>query len=245
MATLQSASRVVRVLEHLAVSGPSKLDDIAAILDVHKSNALRLLSTLREHGWIVTDEARSQYSVGPRLIAVGQAAVSGLELQKALALAEELRDMTGETVHVSIPQDHRMLVVGRVDSTNPLRVTWPVGAEDMFHASAVGKAYLATLTDSDLENLVPKLDLLPLTSFTLTTPDEVIQDVRLTRARGYALNDEEGRLGVDAVAIAIRLGGPAEVLSMSMTGPSARFNRKAIEAIIPSVLELVGPYRAF
>lgn len=244
MTTLQSASRVVRALEHLASHGPARLDEVAAVLDVHKSNALRLLTTLREHGWVVTDDTRSRYSVGPRLIAIGEAAVGGLELQKALALAEDLRNLTGETVHVSIPQGDRMLVVGRADSTNPLRVTWPVGAEDLLHASAVGKAYLATLSEDDLTDLVARLDMVPLTSYTVTSPHKLLEEIALTRQRGYALNEEEGRLGVASVAVAVRFSGFTGVVSISVTAPSTRMDKATIEDLLPSILEVVEPYRA-
>lgn len=244
MTTLQSASRVVVALEHLATHGTARLDDVADVLGVHKSNALRLLSTLKEHGWVVADETKSRYSVGPRMIAIGEAAVGGFELQKALSLAEDLRNLTGETAHVSIPQGDRMLVVGRVDSTNPLRVMWPVGAEDLLHASAVGKAYLASLSDERLEDVVSRLDLVPLTHHTLTSAHDLLQEIELTRERGYALNEEEGRLGVASIGVAVRFSGFADAVSISVTAPYARMDRTKIEEVAPAILEIVEPYRA-
>ena len=35
--------------------------------------------------------------------------------------------MTGETVHIAVPHGDRMLIVGRVDSLNPLRVSCEIG----------------------------------------------------------------------------------------------------------------------
>jgi DNA-binding IclR family transcriptional regulator len=241
---LQSAERVVRVVEHLAEHETARLDEVASAIGVHKSNALRLLATLRALDWVVLEESRTQYSLGPRLISIGQAATAGLELHKALALAEDLRNLTAETVHVSVPQGNRMMVVGRVDSLQALKVTCEVGTEDPLHSTAVGKVYLATLSDEQVGETVSQLELLPSTPSTLATPEELLDEVRLTRQRRYAINDEEGRPGTVAMAVALRFAPVTPILALSPTGPSHRFTPSVIEELAPRVLELVEPYQA-
>lgn len=244
MTTLQSAERVVQAIEYLAKHGTARLDDVAQTIGVHKSNALRLLSTLRDLDWVEVDHSRTQYSIGPRLITIGQAALEGLELHKALSLAEDFRDLTGETVHVSIPHGNRMLVVGRVDSYQPLKVTCEVGTEDPLHSTAVGKVYLATLPPEELTGVIEKLDLLPTTPTTVTTAEALTEEVELTKKRRYAINNEEGRSGTVAVAVAMRFAPMAQVLALSSTGPSHRFTLDDVERIAPALLELVEPYQA-
>ncbi len=244
MATLQSAERVVQAIEYLAEHETARLDDVAQAIGVHKSNALRLLSTLRSLDWVELDHSRTQYSIGPRLISIGQAAIEGLELHKALALAEDFRDLTGETVHVSVPHGDRMLVVGRVDSYQPLKVTCEVGTEDPLHSTAVGKVYLATLPNGQLAEVVERLDLLPNTPTTVTTAEALVEEVELTKKRRYAINNEEGRPGTVAVAVAMRFAPMAPILALSSTGPSHRFTYDDVERIVPRLLELVEPYQA-
>ena len=118
---METVARVVRAVEFVAREGRVRLDDVAQELGVHKSNALRLLNTLRELDWMVLDDRRT-YMVSPHLIAVGQAAAAGTSFQEALQLAEDLREMSGETVHIAVPHGQRMLIVGRVESHNPFQL---------------------------------------------------------------------------------------------------------------------------
>ena len=235
----------MHTLEFLARVEGASLDELAEELGVHKSNALRLLATLREFDWVIMDRGRSRYSLGPRLIAIGQAATSGQQFEQALTIARQVRDLTGETAHISVPYGDRMLIVGRVDSTNPLKVTTDVGWEDHLHASAVGKVFLASLPDGELDLLLQRLDLVKLTPSTITSRKGLREDIRRTRERGYALNEEEERSGTTAIGVALGFGiGPLSLISLSASGPADRFSRAAMEALAPAVLEIVRPYQA-
>jgi IclR family acetate operon transcriptional repressor len=243
MSNLQNASRVVQTIEALADRQPMRLDDLAEELGVHKSNVLRLLATLRNHGWVTVNENRTLYSLGPRLVAIGQAAVPDIELAKALELAGELRDLTGETVHISVPSGPYMVIVGKVESTNALRVSLEVGSEDLLHSTAVGKIALASLPDDELRETIGSLDLVAATPNTITDPDRLYDEVVAARAAGYALNMEEGRLGIGSVAVSLSFGGAAQPFSLSITGPIERWSRKAIQDRLEDIFTVVAPYQ--
>ena len=243
MVLMETVARAVRAVEYVAREGRVRLDDVAAEIGVHKSNALRLLNTLRELDWIVLDDRRS-YMVSPHLIAVGQAAAAGTSLQQALQLAEELRDMSGETVHVAVPHGQEMLIVGRADSPNPLRVSCELGSRDALHTSALGKAYLSVLSADELEYLVAKLDLVGLTPFSITSVDDLLADVRSTRERGYSLDFEEGRLGVCCMGFGFRLGSNLDPVAVSITGPTDRWTDDKMSRLAPLLLERVGALRS-
>ena len=245
LANLQSAARVVHVLEFLARVEGAGLDEVATELGVHKSNALRLLATLRDFDWVTLDRTRSRYSLGPRLVTVGQAATSGQQFEQAIGLAREVRDLTGETAHICVPYGDRMLVVGRVDSTTPLKVTTDVGWEDHLHASAVGKVFLATLSDGELELVLNRLDLAKLTPSSIDSRDALLEDIRLIRERGYAINQEEQQSGTTAIGVALGFGvGPLSIISLSASGPANRFSPAVMEGFAPAILEIVRPYQA-
>jgi IclR family acetate operon transcriptional repressor len=243
MSNLQNASRVVQTIQALADRQPMRLDDLAEELGVHKSNVLRLLATLRNHGWVTVNDSRTHYSLGPRLVAIGQAAVPDIELAKALDLANQLRDLTEETVHISVPSGNAMLVVGKVESNNALRVSFEVGSEDMLHATAVGKMALASLPEDELRETIAQLDLVAATPNTITDPEVLYDVVVAARDAGYALNEQEGRLGVGSVAVSLTFGGGSQPFSLSITGPIERWSREAIEARLPDIFAIVAPYQ--
>ena len=240
---METVARAVRTVEFVAREGRVRLDDVASEIGVHKSNALRLLNTLRALDWIVLDDRRS-YMVSPHLIAVGQAAAAGTSFRQALQVAETLRDMAGETVHVAVPHGRRMLIVGRVDSRNPLRVSCQLGSQDEMHTSALGKAYLSVLAEHEAESLIADLDLVGLTPFSITSRSDLISDVRRTRNRGYSLDFEEGRLGVCCIGFALRLGSNRDPVAISVTGPSDRWTRERMAELAPALLQQVGTLRS-
>lgn len=242
MTSLQVAARVMEAVEFLASRESARLDEVAEVLGVHKSNALRLLSTLREREWVVLNDAHTHYSLGPRLISIGRAAVP-LGLPGALGLAARLRDLTGESAHVSMRVDDYMLTIGRVESHHELKATMPVGGKDPIHATAVGKAYLATLPDEVIERELDRLDLREFTSRTVTTKPALLRQVRQVREQGYAINDREGTGGITAVAVPLTGDGTGP-LSLSLSGPAERFPLPVIESFLPEILRLAGPYSA-
>lgn len=242
MSNLQNASRVVQVIETLAARQPLKLDEIAAVLEVHKSNALRLLATLRNHGWVSVNETRTLYSLGPSLVSIGQAAVPDIELTKALELASTLRDLSGETVHVSVLSGLRMVIVGKVESLNALRVSLDVGSSDAMHSTAVGKIALASMSEDELRRTIDELDLVAVTPNTITERARLLEEVVAAREKGYALNIEEGRAGIASVAVSLSFDGVSRPFSLSITGPIERWSRAAIEESMPRILEVVAPY---
>ena len=235
---METVARVVRAVEYVAREGRVRLDDVARELGVHKSNALRLLNSLRELDWIVLDDRRT-YMVSPHLVAVGEAAAAGTSFQLALEVAQELRDMTGETVHIAVPHGDRMLVVGRVDSLNPLRVSCELGTRDALHTSGLGKAYLAALTDERLQSVIGRLDLEASTPFSITDASDLRAEVARTRERGYSLDFEEGRLGVCCIGFSLYLGSRRDAVALSITGPSDRWTKERMMALVPDLLERV------
>jgi DNA-binding IclR family transcriptional regulator len=243
MTNLQNASRVVQTIEALADRQPMRLDDLAEELGVHKSNVLRLLATLRNHGWVTVNENRTLYSLGPRLVPIGQAAVPDIELAKALELAGELRDLTGETVHISVTSGPYLVIVGKVESLNALRVSLDVGSEDHLHSTASGKVALASLPDEELRLAVDELDLKAMTPNTVTDKERLLEQVEAARKDGYALNQEEGREGISSVAVSLSFGGASQPFSLSITGPVERWTREAIQERLPDILAVVEPYQ--
>ena len=244
MSGLQNATRVVKLIELIAANKTISLDDAATELEVHKSNAQRLLATLRELGWVTSNRNHTEYYLGHRLIAIGQSVVSNDALQVVLKLAGEICDLTGETVHVSVPTGTHMIIVGRVDSPNSLRVIRDIGQEDALHATAVGKVYLAWLPEEEAAALLGRIQMSRLTPNTLTSKTALLKELKSIRTNGYAINAEETALGVSALAVLLRVLPHTTPFALSLTGPASRWTRAEIDQALPEIMSIVEPYRA-
>lgn len=245
MEMLQSAARVIRVIEILTESESMKLDDVALELGIHKSNALRLLATLRTFDWVTVEEPSGRYRLGHGLIRIGDVASAGFRMDEAIALAERLRDLTGETVHISIPAGDAMLIVGTIESQNALRVIVTLGTEDPLHATAVGKAYLACQSPDRLSEILDRIKLTRFTTATITSKKDLRAQLDQIRQDGYAVNLAEALERTSALAVALNLQGDRRSpVCLSITGPADRFTEVAMRGMAAEILNIIEPFQA-
>ena len=238
---MKSVKRIVTAIGYLQQHPGARLDDVAAELGVHKSNASRLLKSLEEAGWVSRDSTGSNHRIGPALIAVAQGAIDQFALSDQLIpMMQALRDVSGETVHLAVLDNGEMLHIRRVESQHVIRVACPPGTRDRLHCTALGKAYLAGLPAAELPSVVARLSLERRTPNTITGRAALLADIRNARNRGYAIDDEEGRAGVRCVGFAVLDPTGRPVGTISVTGPAARWTPRAVDRVIGKLTAIVS-----
>jgi len=104
-----------------------------------------------------------------------------------------------------------------------------VGIRMPLYATAMGKAFLAEMTDADIRALYPEGTLPPLTGRTIPDVETLIRQMASIRQRGWAMEDQENAENVSCVGVAIlgRDGRPAYALSIS--APTFRMTAERLE----------------
>jgi IclR family acetate operon transcriptional repressor len=236
---MKSVWRVVQTIDYIRSHPGVRLGEISGQLKIHKSNASRLLSALERHGWVVRDAGGLAYQIGPRLISVGNDAIDHFSLaDQLIPMMLELRDVSGETVHLAVFDNDEMLHIRKVESHDVVRVSCALGARDKLHCTALGKAFLAALPDADSKRIITRLRLEKRTPNTLTTPEALLSEIKLTRGRGYAIDNEEGRLGVRCVGLALVDSGGRALGALSITGPAHRWTQRAMRKVVSRLLAI-------
>ncbi len=139
-----------------------------------------------------------------------------------------LRDTVNETIHLSVPDALQcMVVVDRVDCDHPVRTFHTIGDTSPLHATAVGRTVLAHLPRRDVDELITR----GLERFSDTTPvdpEELHAELDRIRADGYAVNRNQYRPGVCAVAAPVldEDGTPLATVAISM--PESRFDDERV-----------------
>jgi len=96
--------------------------ELAEETAVSKSAVQRILSSLVETGLAVQDPASRRYGLGPRTLVLGTAYQRRIDLRAvALPHMTHLRDLTGETVGLSVRVGDELLHVEQVESGSALR----------------------------------------------------------------------------------------------------------------------------
>jgi IclR family acetate operon transcriptional repressor len=234
---MESVRNALAVLEAVAQSPGIGVSELARRLGIPKSTAQRGLETLSGGGWVSRGAGpRDGWLAGPRLFALARVAEPAPGLRRAaLPHMRWLRDMTGETIHLMAPDGGEMVLIERLDSTQPLRTVRQLGGRVPLHVASNGKAVLAALPAAEQEGYLAA-PLFPSSRLSITDPDRLREVLAEVRACGFAVSRGELDDGINAVAAAILRPDGRPVGSLSISCPAARLT----EARIPEYGAMVA-----
>lgn len=116
------------VVLNVLVTRPLALSEVVEATGIPRATCHRLLSALEHHGAVRRND-EGFYCVGPTMAGLGRAATSQFPfLRKAREVATELRDKTGESVQVFMPETDGRRCVISLESPNGLRWIVPEGS---------------------------------------------------------------------------------------------------------------------
>jgi DNA-binding IclR family transcriptional regulator len=227
-ASVRSVGQTLDALELLSrAERPLGLTEIAGRLGLSAPATHRLLSTLRERGYVAQDPFSSKYVRGLACFSLAALAASRQNLRGAAA--EPMRALnlqTGEAVHLTVYESGSAVYIDRLESLRETAPVSRVGERAPAHCVATGRAILAYLPSADLDALLAE-GVERFTDSTLVDPDALIADLAETRARGYAINRGSWRAGVGGVAAPIRDFSGMVQASVGCCLPLERFTDEA------------------
>jgi DNA-binding IclR family transcriptional regulator len=126
-------------------------------------------------------------------------------------------------VNLAVPSARGVEQLAQRDSRHFLGSTNWVGRTVPYHASAVGKVFLAHdgRIPEPLERLTPR---------TIVDREQLERDLEETLERGYATAVEELEPGLWAIAAPVR-GEPGVVGALSISGPTIRLQNGRLEEL--------------
>jgi len=141
-------------------------------------------------------------------------------------IMEDLRRRTEETIHLTVPEDDKVVLIERLETPKPVRISMALGHALPLHASANGKAVLAN-SRPEVVSLLLGNELPRYTDTTITDPDQLLAELAAIRERGYAINHGEWRSDVGSVAAAVMAGPEKPIASLSANIPMSRLTEEA------------------
>ncbi len=234
--TVQSVDRAVTILELLAQHGAVGVTALAAELGVHKSTASRLVSALERRGLVEQIEDRGHYRLGPGILRLAGATDARLDLvQEARGVCRRLAAETQETIHLAVLSAGSALYIDQVSGTGTHSSYNWVGQHIPLHATSNGKILLSELPDADLDPLLAELP--AYTPSTVTERAALLRELREARERGYATARDELDVGLTAMAAPIRDVHGHLIASLSVSGPTFRFDATRRAEVLPLLID--------
>lgn len=217
---------------------PEGLDtqQLAAQMNLPRSTLYRLLGMLVDRGMVRRDPTSKRYRLGFRYLEM----VRGAWLEPDLVAAASfelraLRDLTGETTYLAIRDSDQVLSLERCDGAHSHRSAAAMGQSKPMHCTGQGKAILSAMPDNERRELLKRMQLVQLTPLTITDRDTLLIELDVTRARGYAIDDEEIAMGIRCVAAPVVDAAGQVRGALSIAGPAYRLNRKRLDLLGPEV----------
>lgn len=232
-----AVERAARVLLALAEADVGRVTEIARRVGLPKSTVHRMLASLTRAGLAMQDGDRSEYRLGPHAVSLGLSAIGTPDLRtRALPVMVELRELTAETVTLSLRVGFERLYIAQIESLQDVRMAVELGRRYPLYAGASGKAILAFLPPPQLDEYLSRTELEALTPATMTSVRALQDGLRQVRERGYASSQGERDPWAASVAAPIRDAAGRAIGSLSICGPLTRFDAERFAELGPLVV---------
>ncbi len=231
---VQTIERASSILDILGESPQGiTIRELSAKIKLPKGTTHRLLSSLSYFDYVRQDPKTRNYFLGLKLVELGNLLLSQLDLRKeAEPLLRDLAERTKETVHMVFLDRNEIVYIDKVEldhHPSGLRMASRVGLRNPAHSCAVGKMLLAHLTAKELDRIINEKGLPKRTENTITDPIQLREHLKLVRAQGYAIDDEENEKGVRCIAAPVFNEAGKAVAAISISTLAFRVTKKVIQ----------------
>lgn len=227
--TIKSLDRALDVLARLGDLEEATLSELASDLRQSPATIYRVLTTYRAHGFTDFDEARQVWSIGAGAFLTGAKFMRGTSIvERARPHLRHLMEATGETANLGVAKDADVLFLSQAETHHAIRAFFPPGTLSPMHASGIGKALLAQWSPKQVDRMLATRAPEKFTQHTLVARDALIDDLAVTRRRGYSFDAEEKNIGMRCIAAPVFDVYGDAIAGLSISGPLARITDSRI-----------------
>lgn len=201
---VKSAFRILEIFELLAKNKNGlSITDISKKLNIPQSSTSDLVKTLYESGYITQDETK-RYVLGVRLIQLGSMAMESFDISAiSKPILKRLVEKVKETAFLAIRAQNEVVYILKLDANSSVNTTAQPGYHRPLYNTGLGKAFLSSMGKEELNEILSNMEMMPITSHTITNKDKLIEQLQQFRYQGYAVDDEESEDGVYCIATTV------------------------------------------
>ncbi|MFD1174881.1 IclR family transcriptional regulator [Paenibacillus puldeungensis] len=202
--SVPALAKGMAIIEMLASSKEALgITDIYERNGLPKSSIFTILSELENLGYVIKTE-EGKYQLTLKLYNVGLERLSKLDIrQAARPEIEWIATNMKFTVHLAMLEDGKALYIDKLRGPGFVQFNTEIGQSQFLHNSGVGKVLAAYLTEEVLDRAIQKHGMSKTTDRTMTSPDILKSFLASVREKGYAVEDEEGEVGIRCLAAPI------------------------------------------
>ncbi|GAA3603667.1 IclR family transcriptional regulator [Flavivirga amylovorans] len=199
------------------------LSQIIESLDISKSSAFRITSTLIFKNYLQKNETTKKITLSRKLLTLG---ISSMNEQSIVELSIDvmraLRDELKESVMLGVLINNKGVILEQVSSSYPVKLYVEQGTHFNLHSSVGGKSILAYLDIEKLNTILNNLSLKRLTSNTIISKKEFREELKQVKAKGFAIDNGEDIQGIHCIGAPIFNEYGYPVAALWITAPHGR-----------------------
>jgi DNA-binding IclR family transcriptional regulator len=225
----------LEILELLADQNELGALDVSRLTGYSRGSCHRLLATLEAAGYIYKTETR-RYRAGLKILMLAGNITREIPIKNAAqpylqTLAAKFR----ENVNLGYWDGKRVIHLDKIEGGGMLALDSRIGSEAYGHCTALGKVFLAHIAPKKLETFLDSYHLSAHTANTITSRMELLEELKLVRKQGFAIDNEELSLGLRCVAAPVFDYSGQIAAAISLSAAAVRLNDE-IQAKILSAL---------
>jgi IclR family transcriptional regulator, blcABC operon repressor len=238
-----AVARAARLLELLAVAKqPVKLAHLPTRLGLPKSSVHALCATLVYSG-LVTRYEDGSYHLGVRVMDLAHAFLARTDLTTDFArILETMKPMPEESIVLSVLDGAEIVYIACRNGTRPFGFNFRYGMRLPANCTASGKAQLASLPPETVAALAHDHRFPALTARSVTELEPLQRQLALVRRRGYAVDNEETRIGMICIGAPVFEAGArgTAVAAVGLSMPKAALDAEQSAAAIRAVRDVAA-----
>lgn len=224
---MPALEKAISILELISNSNEKfTLTEICENLELPKATVFTTMSTL-EYYHMVQKDGTGKFQIGPKMFQLGMAYASNNSIvDLSLPFMKKLMEETGFTVHLGILHENQIMYIAKEESDNFIKFSTYPGLKTELHLSGLGKAISAYLSEEELDQIIDKIGLRKATPNTITSANKFKKSLEVVRKNGYAIEDEEGEIGVRCIAAPILNARYFTPTAISITAHSSALSKE-------------------
>lgn len=231
--TLSSVHNAMRILKEFTLEQPELgISELSSRLGLAKSTVFRLVKTLSENNLVEQNVKNQKYHLGIAAFELGFTVYHEMELRTvALPLLDRLMKSIRRTVHLGVYENGGILFLCKRIAEDHHGTVSKIGRRVPSHCTASGKLLLAYQNEEELERFYAQ-ELKAYTRKTITSRDELQEQLEQVRQKGYAVCHEELKEGICSAAVPVYNDEKQVIAAVSVTGVPQQFFPTSVQTYV-------------
>lgn len=211
--------------------------EISKDTEMNRSTVHRLLTTLVQSGMVVQNSSSQKYMIGPQAYHLGMAYKYHFDSDDAIKMIiNDVAKSLNMNVGYSVKDGLDVISFYETEQYSDVIFGYKLGSRWPIYRGACARSVLAFHEPFDeVESLIRSCNMRPKTPNTFTDADKLISEYQATKARGYAVSDEESIIGAIGIGYPVRNSAGEVVATISVAAIKASAPDSKVSEIVSAL----------